>query len=141
MLDEAEYARWMSMADSTIRSAEGDLLRGDYNWACFKAQQSTEFAVKALLYGLGMAVHRNSVSRLLSSLPEELDYSAIMQAAKTLDKYYVPTRYPNAWTEGAPFEYYTERDAREAISYAREVIEWVREAWRSLGGGRRIGGP
>ncbi len=42
----------------------------------------------------------------------------IMQAAKALDKHYVPTRYPNAWVEGLPEDYYTKEDAKDAIKYA-----------------------
>lgn len=136
--DEKEYSRWMDMALRTLNSSNGDLERGENNWACFKAQQSAEFAVKALLHGLGMPAIGHSVSKLLSepslkaiTLP---DY--VMQSAKTLDKYYVPTRYPNAWVEGAPHEYYTEQDAKDAIRKAKEIVEWVRDVWRSLEKGR-----
>jgi len=138
MIDETEYARWIVTAKKTLDSAKGDLARGDYNWACFKAQQAAEFAVKALLHGIGAPAHGHSVSKLLSMLsakglniPREL-----MQLAKTLDKYYVPTRYPNAWAEGAPHEYFTEEDASNAISYAEKIISWVEETWRSLKRGR-----
>ena len=37
MLDEAEYTRWINSSRKTLNSALGDLERGDYNWACFKA--------------------------------------------------------------------------------------------------------
>ena len=127
------------MAELTIKSAEGDLERKEYNWACFKAQQSAEFAVKALLHGLGVDAHGHSISKLLTTLPEELDFTDIIQEAKTLDKYYIPTRYPNAWVEGTPDEYYTEQDAKTAISYAREIIKWVREKWRLLREGKERG--
>lgn len=134
MLDEAEFFRWMSMAKKTVESAKGDLERGDYNWACFKAQQSAEFAVKAILHGLGLEAYGHSISALLLKLPREFSIADVMQEAKTLDKYYVPTRYPNAWSEGLPTDYYTEQDALQAISYAEKIIEWVMNAWRSLGG-------
>lgn len=135
MLDEPEFLRWMKTARRTLRSAEGDLERGDYNWACFKAQQSAEFAVKALLRGLGLEAYGHSVSALLSRTPPELKPSKVMQAAKTLDKCYVPTRYPNAWAEGSPSDYYTENDAEQAIKCAEELVEWVEDSWRRLSGG------
>nr|MDO8063122.1 HEPN domain-containing protein [Candidatus Freyrarchaeum guaymaensis] len=47
-----------------------------------------------------------------------MNVEALLQAAKTLDKYYVPTRYPNAWVEGAPEDYYTREDAGNAIKHA-----------------------
>ena len=54
-----------------------------------------------------------------------------------LDKYYVPTRYPNAWTEGIPEDYYFKGEAENAIARARRVVEWVEGVWResSRGGG------
>ena len=93
MLDEREFERWFEAAKRGLESARGDLDRGDYNWACFKAQQAAELAVKGLLHGLGMPAYGHSVSRLLRQL-EEKGLAAsedIVQAAKDLDKYYVPT--------------------------------------------------
>ena len=132
MLDDAEFRRWFRSATGALESARGDLERGDYNWACFKAQQAAEYAVKALLHGLGMPAYGHSVSGLLSRLPGGLEASRVIQEAKSLDKYYVPTRYPNAWSEGVPSDYYTKRDAEEAIIEAEKIIGWVEEAWRSL---------
>ena len=93
MLDEREFERWFEAAKRGLESARGDLDREDYNWACFKAQQAAELAVKGLLHGLGMPAYGHSVSRLLRQL-EEKGLAAsedIVQAAKDLDKYYVPT--------------------------------------------------
>ena len=132
MLDEDEFKRWFNMALGTARSAEGDLERGDYNWACFKAHQSAEFAVKALLRGVGLGAYGHSVSALLAASPAELKALDVVQQAKTLDKYYVPTRYPNAWAEGSPADYYTKEDASQAIKYAKSIIGWVEAAWRLL---------
>lgn len=87
MLDEDEYSRWIKSSMRTLDSARGDLSRGDYNWACFKAQQAAELAVKALLHGLGLPAHGHSVSKLISNLPRELKASEeVIQSAKTLDK-------------------------------------------------------
>lgn len=132
LLDELEFSRWIIMAEKTIDSAQSDMERGDYNWACFKAQQSAEFAVKAFLHGLGLEAHGHSISSLLLKLPVELVPLVIIQEAKTLDKYYVPTRYPNAWAEGLPTDYYTHQDALQAIEHAKKIIDWVVKSWKSL---------
>ncbi len=55
-LDEDEYTRWMSNAKYTLKSAENDKAEEFYNWACFKAQQATEYAVKAYIRGME-AIH------------------------------------------------------------------------------------
>ena len=73
MLDETEYSRWMRSAMKTLNSVKGDLERGDYNWSCFKAQQAAEFAVKALLHGLGIHAYGHSVSKLIMEAPKELE--------------------------------------------------------------------
>jgi len=138
MLDESEFNRWVSMSRYTLRSASGDLERGDYSWACFKAQQAAEFAVKGLLYGIGQSAYGHSISRLLNAL-SELNLSVpdqVMMCAKMLDKYYIPTRYPNAWPEGAPYEYFTRQEAEQAISCAEVIISWVEKTWKLLRGER-----
>ena len=65
----------------TLLSAEGDLGRGDYNWACFKAHQAAGYAVKALLHGLGLTPKGHSISLLLHNillrLSRVLTYSSI----------------------------------------------------------------
>ncbi len=134
LLDADEYLRWIVSAKKTLDSAKGDLERGDYNWACFKAQQAAELAVKALLHGLGMPAYGHSVSKLLLNIKLKGLFVSeeTVEYAKTLDKYYVPTRYPNAWAEGAPHEYYTEKDAETAITYAHQIIKWVEKQWKSL---------
>ncbi|MEM2704187.1 MAG: HEPN domain-containing protein [Candidatus Bathyarchaeia archaeon] len=132
-MDESEYLRWILFSRKTLDSARGDFERGDYNWACFKSQQAAEFALKALLRGLGMPSYGHSLSRLLEEVGRVFACEdSVVQAAKTLDKYYVPTRYPNAWVEGSPDEYYTRRDAEGAARFAEDIIGWVEEKWRSL---------
>ena len=138
VLDENEYLRWLNSAKKTLESAYGDLGRGDYNWACFKAQQAAELAVKALLHGVGLPAYGHSITKLITNIKSKgiTVSDDIIQYAKTLDKYYVPTRYPNAWAEGMPHEYYTELDAINAVKYAENIISWVEGVWRYLKKGR-----
>jgi len=53
-------------------------------------------------------------------------------AARKLDNMYIPTRYPDVWSEGTPMDYYTEAECREAISEADRLIRWVERTWESL---------
>ncbi|BCU66867.1 DNA-binding protein [Sulfolobales archaeon HS-7] len=128
-MDADEFDRWFKSAKLTIDSAKHDLEGGFYNWACFKAQQSAELAVKAYFYGIGQPRTGHTVSNLLTLLnaPEDL-----IDMAKYLDKLYIPTRYPDVWQSEAPQYYYTRREAEEAIKYAEEVIKYVEELWRTL---------
>jgi HEPN domain-containing protein len=66
------------------------------------------------------------VARLLRELPVPLD-GGLEDKAKVLDAFYVPTRYPNGHPEGAPHEHYGGLQSDEAIEYASEIIEFVRD--------------
>ena len=141
MLDEAEFGRWIESARRTLESARRDAEHGDYNWACFKAHQAAEKALKALLWGAGKPRTGHSLPKLLDNIREELGIEApkeIQEACIRLNKLYTPTRYPDAWSEGIPEEYYSESEAVEAITWAEQVLEWVVQTWRRLS--RRGGG-
>ncbi|MCD6369043.1 MAG: HEPN domain-containing protein [Thermoproteales archaeon] len=118
---------WLRQALRDLEHARRSLKFGDYEWACFAAQQAAEKSVKALYQKLGIEVWGHSVSRMLKSLPQDLKVpEKLIDKAKELDRHYIPTRYPNFHTEGAPLDYYTEEDARRAIEHAREIVEFCR---------------
>ena len=127
MFDREEFERWLSQAEYTLRSAENDMKSGFYSWACFKAQQAAEYAVKALLFGLGIMAYGHSIKRLLDVLSKEVDVpDELFNSARLLDRHYIPPRYPDAYIEGAPYEYYGEKDAVEAINSSLAIIAFVR---------------
>ena len=102
MLDKDIYNRWISMSKKTLESAYGDYERGDYNWCCFKCHQAAKYALKALLQGVCKEAHGHSLLRLLSKIFNEFSLSReedIYQACVTLDKYYILTRYVDAWVK------------------------------------------
>jgi len=68
----------------------------------------------------------------LLSVPGEL-----VELGKLLDKFYIPTRYVDAWSEGAPFEYFTRDDAEMALAAAGRILEFVEGLWRACGGSGR----
>lgn len=134
LFDQHEFARWMAQAEDTLASAHHDLKDGDYNWACFKAQQSGEYSVKALTYGLGEIAVGHSILSLLEAL-KKLGIEAkdeLFSFARNLDKHYIPTRYPNAHPSKSPFQYYDQADASQAIDNANFIIQFAKEAWAEL---------
>lgn len=134
-----EYCRWISNARRTLESAEGDRERGDHNWACFKAQQAGEMSVKGLMWGMGLQPRGHSVSHLLAQLAKTgIEANGeLVECARFLDSLYIPTRYADAWAEGAPFEYYDEPESEKALLCARALLEWVKEQWRKYSGEER----
>ncbi len=131
MLDEQEFNRWMRQAEHNLSSAERDANFKDYNWACFKAQQAAEMAVKALLLGLGQPAMGHSIVALLHQVAD-LQFpvpEVLVECAQRLDRLYIPSRYPNAHPAGSPFEFYNYTDAQQAIADARQVIEFARRTF------------
>ena len=87
---------------------------------------STE-AVKALHLHLGQEAWGHVVAQLLSELPARVTVPAeLVEQAKVLDNFYIPTRYPNGHPAGAPFEHYGSIQSEEAIRYAGAILHCVR---------------
>ncbi len=117
----------MRQAEKDLRHAENALRAGDYEWTCFAAQQACEKAVKALYFSIGGEGWGHSLTKLLRELPGELGVTpAEIQAAMNLDKHYIPARYPNGFDIGAPMDYYSEENAKEALADAEVVFSFVR---------------
>ena len=130
MLDWREYERWMSQARKTLELVDADIAYGGYSWACFKAHQAAEFALKALLLLYGSPLFTHDLSRLLSKARELCGLEPpreVVECVFLLDKMYIPPRSPDAFPEGAPWEHYTEREALSAKECAARVLGWVEE--------------
>lgn len=119
---------WFRQAERDLENAKYELEGGFYEWACFLSQQAAEKALKAVYQKLGAEAFGHSVFGLASRLPERFKPSEdLLDKARELDKAYIPTRYPNSIPEGAPFEVYTEGEARRLISYAEEILKLCKD--------------
>lgn len=117
----------MTQAGRDLRHARHAREDGDFEWACFAAQQAAEKAVKALAMGLGGEPWGHSVTSLLVALPEaQRAPEHLIEAAKVLDKHYVQPRYPNGFDSGAPGDYYTKGEADTAIIHAEGILDFCR---------------
>ncbi|MFC1836503.1 HEPN domain-containing protein [Thermodesulfobacteriota bacterium] len=115
---------WLSQAVRDLEQARSSLSDERHEWACFAAHQSAEKAVKALHLALGQEAWGHVVARLLTELPTPVP-DQLVEKARVLDNFYVPTRYPNGHPAGAPFEHYGPIQSEEAIRYAGEILEFV----------------
>jgi HEPN domain-containing protein len=122
---------WLNQSERDLEEAEDSMKNAKYEWACFAAQQSAEKAVKALYNALNKEIWSHSISRMLSQLGEYKVDIEIIERSKELDRVYVGTRYPDYYTEGSPYEYYSIEDAKRCINYAKEIFEFCSKNIRS----------
>ncbi len=120
--------RWQDWYDQGRRDLEKaalDLKYRYYEWACFVSQQAAEKITKALALKLGMSLWGHSLTEMFKILSERLDVPAeIYQRAQLLDLYYIPARYPNGFAAGKPADYFSEKQAQEAIDAAAEILRF-----------------
>ncbi len=116
---------WLTQADLDLEMAEQAARMERHEWACFVAQQAAEKAVKALHLWCGQDAWGHVVARLLKELPTDVP-DDLVQKAKVLDGYYIPTRYPNGHPAGAPAEHYGPLHSGPAVDYAREIVAFAR---------------
>lgn len=120
------YRDWWSQAQADLGHARYAMDGGAYEWACFAAQQAAEKALKAVFEAQGRKSWGHSVTRMLQFMQEEghTISEQLLDAAKILDKHYIPTRYPNGLEQGAPTEFYTRKEAEDAICCAEEILRF-----------------
>ena len=106
-----------------------------FDKGCFIAQQSGEKALKACLYATGKRrVIGHSLFEMANELVEnEKSFQEIMNETRKLDRFYIPTRYPNGLPGGSPFQIYTKRDLTEAFEDLKKVIDLADKHLKTLG--------
>jgi HEPN domain-containing protein len=122
------YLDWLRQAEADLRHARNALDDRDFEWSCFAAQQAAEKALKALFQRFGMDAWGHTLTALMGNLPPDSAQPSetLVNYARMLDKHYIPTRYPNGFASGAPTDFYTEEEARNALRYAEAILEFCR---------------
>ena len=118
--------RWLKQAEADLQAAVDSLLAGHYEWSCFQAQQCGEKALKACLYEKGYTSILTHSLKELTKECSKLDpsFQGIAKEAKTLDMYYIPTRYPNGLAgDMPPAEFYEKEDAEICLSCAESILK------------------
>jgi HEPN domain-containing protein len=105
--------------------AAGELLQhARWSKACFCAQQAAELAVKGALNRLGLERRGHDVVSLMTELQQHVvAVAGLLDKAKILDQYYIPTRYGDVFGGGSATSHYTQAQAEQAVAFAREIYE------------------
>ena len=129
LFDEEEYSRWIRQAEHTLASAQRDAEAEDHAWACFKAQQAAEYALKALLRGFGLPAIGHSTLRLAREVTAQglLKPKMMERWARRLARHYIPPRTPDADPAGSTFELYDHEPSQQALKAAQATIQTVRQ--------------
>lgn len=116
---------WYKQARHDLHHARQASSSGDFEWACFAAQQAAEKALKAVYQRSGVEAWGHSVLALLKELPAPSVADAdLIEIGKELDRHYIPARYPNSYPQGAPYEYYTKADAERAVDQSERILQF-----------------
>jgi HEPN domain-containing protein len=109
---------------------------GFHAHACFSAQQCAEKAAKAMWFAIGDDPWGHSIQAIIDefSMRDHLDeVKNLREKAALLDRFYIPTRYPNGLPDLTPGETYFAADSQQAIELAGDLLEtfrkWV-ETWK-----------
>lgn len=122
-----EAQRWFSQATRDLADAGYNRDGGRHNLACFLSQQAAEKALKTFLFGRGARQVKGHSTADLCLRAAALDpgFQSVQKVAAALDKYYIPTRYPNGLPGGLPSEAFDDHDAARALQLASSVLEFV----------------
>ena len=138
-----EAQRWLRTADDDLDSAI--ILKANRKFAhsCFHAQQAAEKALKAVWYHSDADPWGHSIKRLIDDL-KSIDmrlfeiFNNFSRQGILLDRFYIPTRYPNGLPDITPDIAFNEEDADICIANAEMIIGAVHNL---LQNGHRIPEP
>lgn len=122
--------KWLKQAEADLKAAKDSLEDRNYEWSCFQSQQSGEKALKACLYEKGYtSIITHSLKELLKEcLNLDASFKELSNDARTLDMFYIPTRYPNGLGgDLAPTEFYEKEDAEKCINSAELILKTARK--------------
>ncbi len=124
-----ESLRWLTQAQDEFQDADDLRKRGRFYLALFHFQQAAEKAIKAYLYLKVKSIevfYTHSIDDLLEMAFEITSDFREVARAKKLDRYYIPTRYPNGLPGNIPSRYFDDpKEAEEAMELSKKVIELV----------------
>jgi HEPN domain-containing protein len=117
---------WLSQARGELAAARHLLAGGHWAWCCFTCQQAAEKALKAGLEHFRDGRMGHNLNDLRQGLEAHVTVPlAVQEACARLNRYYIPTRYPDAFPSGAPVAQFLEADATSALADAEEVTQFV----------------
>jgi len=126
-----EAIRWFTTAEDDNDSAVILKENGKFAHSCFHAQQAGEKALKAVWYFADADPWGHSIKKLIEDL-NSVDLKlyqrleSYTRMGMVLDRFYIPTRYPNGLPDITPDVAFTDEDADTCITYSKKILDEVR---------------
>nr|MDO8087171.1 HEPN domain-containing protein [Candidatus Sigynarchaeum springense]MDO8118926.1 HEPN domain-containing protein [Candidatus Sigynarchaeota archaeon] len=121
---------WLIQASAFLGDAERSHQGQSYYLSCFLSQQAAEFALKSFCEFLKVRCWGHELLQIVTALEKikkVLIPDNIKDCCAILTKFYIGTRYPDAYTTGTPAKLFTKTESEHAISCAKEVYAFARE--------------
>ena len=122
--DFGEAQRWLDTAAVELRAARELAGAGYHAQACFFSQQCRRRPPRRCGSGFGAIpgdIPFKCLSRNFPSNDRLDDLAGLREKAAVLDRFYIPTRYPNGLPDLTPDKTYFPADSAQAIRLADEL--------------------
>ena len=114
---------WLRQARLDLDHARLAARERHLEWAVFAAQQAAE---KALCEHFRTPQFGHNLNLLVQAVETHTSVAESMRmVCARLNRYDIPTRYPDAFDRGAPAEQFFEADAAQAVADAEEVLRFA----------------
>ncbi len=132
---DMEASRWLKQALHDFEVAKKHYRDEYWSDCCFLAQQAAEKALKGYLFYRGRRpgtyeVFTHSINELVKHCRRLDNRFPVIPRAKDLDKFYIPTRYPDAFPGDVPYEMYEKKDGDLAIEIASGILSDIKKRMR-----------
>jgi HEPN domain-containing protein len=123
-----EALRWLKTAEDDLDAAIVLEENGKFPQSCFHCQQAGEKAIKAIWYSIDEDPWGHSIRKLIDDL-QHVDLqlyerlTELKRPAMLLDRFYIPTRYPNGLPDMTPADAFVKEDAESCIEYAKMILK------------------
>lgn len=118
-----EAKRWIVFAGEDLKMAELAFKEKIYNQVCFHSQQCVEKILKGFITFKG-EIHpqAHKLVDILSKVGKS-PFDDLKDEILLLDRFYIPTRYPDALPGMLPEGLPSEKDAMESLEISKKVFE------------------
>ncbi|MFA4874618.1 MAG: HEPN domain-containing protein [bacterium] len=121
--------QWFYFADNDLLSARSLLKDGIWNQVCFHAHQAAEKAIKGYLKAHEIKAQK---THDLLELYETMavsgnEWNNFYEGCVYLNRFYIATRYPDAFVGALPEGLPGEKDAIRALAEAENIVEMLKK--------------